>query len=147
MEQAGIQGRRRQVVGGAEGMKVPGEVQVHLLHGHHLGMSAPGGAPLDPEYRPKTRLAYGGYAGLAYVIEAHGEAEGGDRLALAKGGGGDGAHQHQLTCPSGPGLEQLETEFALVVALGAELVGLDGEAFGQCLDGETGGLAGDLDIA
>ena len=52
-----------------------------------------------------------------------------------------------LTCPSGPGLEQFETEFALVVALGAELVGLDGEAFGQCLDGETGGLAGDLDIA
>ena len=50
VEQAGIQGRRRQVVGGAEGVKVPGEVQVHLLHGHHLGMSAPGGAPLDPEH-------------------------------------------------------------------------------------------------
>jgi hypothetical protein len=45
MEQAGIEGRRRQVVGGGEGVKVPGEVQVHLLHRHHLGMTATGGAP------------------------------------------------------------------------------------------------------
>ncbi|MNS88963.1 hypothetical protein D3C72_1229570 [compost metagenome] len=147
VEQAGIQGRRRQVVGGAEGMKVPGEVQVHLLHGHHLGMSAPGGAPLDPEHGPEARLAYGGDAGLADVVEPHGKAEGGDRLALAEGGRGDGAHQHQLASLFGLRLEQVETEFALVVALGAELVGRDGEAFGQRVNGETGGLAGDLDIA
>ena len=81
------------------------------------------------------------------MVEAHGEAESGDRLALAEGGRGDGAHQHQLASLFGLRLEQVETEFALVVALGAELLGRDGEAFGQHLDGETGGLAGDLDIA
>ncbi len=147
MEQAGIEGRRRQIVGGGEGVKVTGEVQVHLLHRHHLGVTTTGGAPLDPEYGPEARLADGGDAGLADVVESHGEAQGGHRLALAKRGGGDGAHQHQLARRFGERLEQVEAEFALVVAVWAQLVRRDGEALGQRVNGETGGLAGDLDIA
>ncbi|CAJ1790077.1 hypothetical protein LMCDFJHI_01067 [Aeromonas salmonicida] len=47
-----------------------------------------------------------------------------------------------------PGLlEQFETELALVVAVRAEQMGRDAQARSQGLDGETGGLAGDLDIA
>ncbi|MNH31901.1 hypothetical protein D3C79_923060 [compost metagenome] len=83
VEQAGIQRRGGQVVGGTEGVKIPGQVQVHLLHRHHLGVTASGGASLDTEHRPQARLAYGGDAGLAYVVEPHGEPEGSDRLALA----------------------------------------------------------------
>ena len=45
MEQAGIEGGRGQVVGGGEGVKIPGEVQVHLLHRHHLGHAAPAAPP------------------------------------------------------------------------------------------------------
>ena len=66
------------------------------------------------------------------------EAEGGHRLALAKRGGGDGAHQHQLARRFGERLEQLEAEFALVVTVRMELVRRDGEALGQRVNGETG---------
>ncbi|MNQ69186.1 hypothetical protein D3C85_837680 [compost metagenome] len=150
VEQAGIQRGSGQVVGGGEGVEIAGQVQVHLLHRHHLGVTATGGAPLDPEHRAQARLAYGGDAGLAYVVEPHGEAQGGDRLALAERGRGDGAHQHQLARPFGRFgglLEQRETQLALVVAIGVEQMGRDGEALGQLLDRKTGGLAGDLDIA
>ncbi len=96
MEQAGIEGGRRQIMGCRQGVKIAGEVEVHLLHRHHLGVAAAGCPPLDPEHRAEARLADGGNAGLTDMVEPHGEAQRGHRLALAERGGGDGAHQHQL---------------------------------------------------
>ena len=75
-----------QVVGGGEGVKIPGEVQVHLLHRHHLGHAAPGGLP-DPEHGAEARLANGGDAGLADVVWSPWRADRGDRLALPRGSG------------------------------------------------------------
>ncbi len=138
MEQAGIEGRRRQVVGRSQGVKIAGKVKVHLLHRHHLSVAATGCAPLDPEYRPEARLADGGDAGLADMVKPHGEAKGGHSLPFAERGGGDGAHQYQLAALFGLRLEQVEAELAFVVAMGAEQVLGDSEAFGQRVNGETG---------
>ena len=44
-----VQKRRQQVVGGGDCVEIPCEVKVQLLHGHHLGISAPGGSPFDAE--------------------------------------------------------------------------------------------------
>ena len=46
----------QQVVGGADGMKVPGKVEVNILHGHHLSIAAAGSAALDPENRAEGRF-------------------------------------------------------------------------------------------
>ncbi len=134
MEQAGIEGCRRQIVSRRQSVKIAGKVEVHLLHRHHLSVAATGSAPLDPEYRPEARLADGCDAGLADMVEPHGEAKGSHRLPFTERGRGDGAHQYQLAALLGLRREQVEAEFAFVVAMRAELVLGDGEAFGQRVD-------------
>ena len=42
-----------QVVGGADGVDVAGEVEVEVLHGNDLGVAAAGGAALDAEHGPQ----------------------------------------------------------------------------------------------
>jgi hypothetical protein len=49
VENAGINGRRQQVVGHADRMDVAGQVEVEVLHGHHLGVATTGRAALDAE--------------------------------------------------------------------------------------------------
>ena len=41
----------QQVVGRADGVHVSGKMEVNVLHGHHLGVTAAGGAPFDAENR------------------------------------------------------------------------------------------------
>ena len=47
--------RRQQVVGQRDGVEVAGEVQVDVLHRHHLRMAAAGGAALHAEHRARAR--------------------------------------------------------------------------------------------
>src|SRR5690606_42016911 len=47
---------RQQVVGGADGVDVAGEVQVDLVGGDDAGAPAAGGAALDAKHRPHGRL-------------------------------------------------------------------------------------------
>src|SRR5690606_32973732 len=49
--------RREQVVGRADGVHVPGEMQVDVLHRHDLGVAAAGGAAFHAEAGPEARLA------------------------------------------------------------------------------------------
>ncbi len=46
-----IQHGAAQVVGRGHGVNIAGEVQVDVLHGQHLGVSAAGGAAFDAEHR------------------------------------------------------------------------------------------------
>ena len=45
--------RGQQVVGQRNGVEVTGEVQVDVLHGHHLGITAPCRATLHAKHRPE----------------------------------------------------------------------------------------------
>ncbi len=49
----------QEVVRRGDGVEVSGEVQIDLLHRHHLGVAAPGRAPLHAEDRSHRRLADG----------------------------------------------------------------------------------------
>ncbi|MGD0997918.1 MAG: hypothetical protein ABR941_06315 [Thermoleophilia bacterium] len=42
-----------QVVGGADGVNVAGEMKIQILHGDDLRVAAAGGAALDAEHRPE----------------------------------------------------------------------------------------------
>ena len=91
-----IQHRGEQVVRGAYGVEVAGEVQVYVLHGHDLGVAAAGRAALDAEDGAERGLAQRGHGALAYFPQAVGEADRGSRLALAGGRRGNGRHEYEL---------------------------------------------------
>ena len=59
VQDRGVEHRREQVVGGADGVDVAGEVQVEVLHRDDLGHAAAGGAALDAEHRARARARAG----------------------------------------------------------------------------------------
>ena len=75
--------RREQIVGGADGMEIAGEMEVDVLHGHDLGIAAAGSAALHAEAGAEARLAHADERLLADVIERIAKADGGGGLAFA----------------------------------------------------------------
>ena len=61
--------RREQIVGGADGMEVAGEMEVDVLHRHDLGIAAAGSAALHAEAGAEARLAHADDRLLADMIE------------------------------------------------------------------------------
>ena len=88
--------RGQQVVGCADGVEVTGEVEVDVLHRHHLRIAAAGCAALDAKNGAEGRLAEAEHGLLAQRIHGVGQTHAGGRLALACGGGADGRDEDQL---------------------------------------------------
>jgi hypothetical protein len=88
--------RREQVVGRGDGVEVAGEVEVDVLHRHHLRVAAAGRAALDAEARAQRRLAQADGGALPDRVQRVAEADGGGGLALAGRRGTDAGDEHQL---------------------------------------------------
>ena len=88
-----VQHSRQQVVCRANGMEVPGKVEVDVLHGYHLGVPAPGGAPLHPEHRTQGRLPQAQKHVLVQPFQRVRQPHAGGGLALPGRGGVDGRDQ------------------------------------------------------
>ena len=126
----------QQVVGRADGVDVAGEVEVEVLHRDDLGVAAARRAALDAEDRAQGWLADAGDHLLADVAQGLGQADGGDRLALAQRRRGDGGDVDVLAV--GPVLEPLQdvqVDLGLVLAVELELVLEQADALGNLLDG------------
>ena len=137
----------QQVVGGAYGVHVTGEVQVDILHGHHLREPAPGGPALEAEAGPQAGLtqAYRGPGAQA----AHGvrQAYRHRGLALSRGRGAHGRYQYQAAVRARvQALQVIELQLRLGVAIGHQLLRGNIQARGYLCDGTDVGGAGDLDI-
>ena len=91
-----VQHSRQEVVGRADGVEIPGEVKVDILHGHHLGIASPGGSALDAENRPQRGLPQGHHGVFANPPQAVRQTDRGGGLALPGGRGRDGGDQNQL---------------------------------------------------
>jgi len=52
-----VEERREQIVRRGDGVEIPGEVQVDVLHRHDLGIAAAGGAAFEPERGTERGLA------------------------------------------------------------------------------------------
>ena len=80
-------------------MEVACEVQVNLLHGQHLGISATGSTALDAETRAERWLTqgYGGLLANPVKTQCQADADGG--LANTGLRGTDGCHQNQTALP------------------------------------------------
>ena len=136
----------QQVVGGADGVQVPGEVQVDVLHGHHLGVAAAGCAALDAEHGAQGRLTQAEHRFFAQGVHGIGQAHAGGGLAFAGRGGADGGDQDQLALGL-VGLGQQVVQLGLVVAVGDDVLALQAQLGGNFGDGLHFGGLGNFDVA
>jgi hypothetical protein len=88
--------RREQVVGAGDGVEIAGEVEVHLLHRHHLRVSAAGRAALHAEAGAEAGLADADRGLAADAVQPVAQPHGGGGLALARRRRVDGGDQDQL---------------------------------------------------
>ena len=111
-------------------MEIAGEMQIDVLHRHHLRIAAAGGAALHAERGPERRLAQAQHRLLADVIERVGEADRGGGLALAGRRRRDRRHQDQLAVRLAlQRLDVIHRHLGLVVAIGVEIFRRDAELF------------------
>ena len=112
-----VQHGGQQIVGRANGVKVPGKMQVDVLHGHHLSIAAAGSPALESEHRSQRGLPQSNHGLLAQLPQAVRQAHCGCGLSLPGGGGGDGGDQNQFAIGSFFLLKQLVVNFGLIVAI------------------------------
>ena len=123
--------RREQIVGGADGVEIAGEMEVDVLHRHDLGIAAAGRAALHAEAGAEARLAQADERLLADVIERIAEADGGRGLAFAGRGRRDGGDEDQLAVgPAGERGDIVERDLRLVVAVGQDILRRNAELVG-----------------
>jgi hypothetical protein len=134
-----------EVVGGTDGVKVAGEVEVDVLHGDHLGVPAARGAALDAKDRAQRRLAQAKHGVLAHPAERVLEADGRGGLALAGWRGVDGSDENELAL-HGHVSEGVDVDLRLVVAVELELHRTQARLLGDLGDGKHLGLLGNLDV-
>ena len=109
-----VQQRGQQVVRRADGVKVPGEMQVDVLHRQHLRIPAPGSPPLHPEARPEARLPQAHRGLLPQPIKRIRQPHGSRRLALPGRSRADRRHQNQPPLFARRALEILKVDLSLV---------------------------------
>ena len=139
--------RGQEVVGRGDGVHVAGEVKVDVLHRHHLGVAAAGGAALHPEHRPERRLAQADHGLLPDVVERVAEAHGGRGLAFARRGRRDRGHQDELPVLAAlQAADEVQRHLRLVMAVGLEVLLRDAEPRGDFGDAQHLRLLRDFDV-
>ena len=148
VQDRGVEHRREQVVGRADGVDVAGEVQVEVLHRDDLRHAAARGAALDAEHRPERGLAQAGDRALADDAEALRQPDQRRRLALAGLGRRHARHAHELAVGRlVHALEHAEIDLRLVAPVGLELLVLEPDFFGDLLDRLEDRVLCDLEAA
>ena len=140
-----VEHRGAEVVGRADGMEVAREVEVDVLHGDDLGVSAAGGTALDAKHRSQGRLAQAEHGVLAHLAEGVLEADGRGGLALAGRRGVDCGDENELAL-HGHVREGVDVDLRLVVAIELELLGTQASPLGDLGDRQHPGLLGNLDV-
>src|SRR3989338_296026 len=123
-------------MGCGDGMGIPGEVEVKVLHGYYLGVTSSGSPTLYSKDRPQGGLADGYNGLLAQPAEAHPQAHCGSGLPFSEGGGGDGRHHYvfpvlDLLQP----LQYVQGDLGLVFAVQLQFVFPYTQALCYLLDG------------
>ena len=123
VEDARLEHRREEVVGGADRVDVAGEVEVEILHRHDLRVPAARGAALDPEHRAERCLAEAEHGLLADLPEALGERDRRRRLSLSGLRRRDRRHADELRVRlAGETLEDGEIDLGLVAPVELDLL-------------------------
>ena len=135
----------QQVVGRADGVEVAGEVEVDVLHGHHLRVAAAGCAALDAEHGAEGGFAEAEHGLFAQSIHGVGQTHAGGGLALARRGGADSRHKDHLAL-LGRLVDQAVVDLGLVAAIGDHVLVGNAEGCGDLGNGLHFRFLCDLDI-
>ena len=92
-----IKKRCAEIIGGGNGMKIPGKMQIQILHGNHLCIAAAGRTALDAKAGPKGRLSEGDDRLFPELSERLSQADAGGGLSLSRRSGIDRRNQNQLS--------------------------------------------------
>ena len=142
-----IQHSRQQVVGRSDGVEVTGEVEIDVLHRHHLGISAAGGAALDAEHRSHGGLPQGHHGVLSDAAQRIRKAHGHRGLSLSGGSGIDGGHQDQLAVGAAALFEQAVIHLGLIAAMALQILLLNPGQRGDLRDRPHPALLGNFNIS
>ena len=135
-----------EVVGRADGVEIAGEMEVDVLHGHHLGVTAAGRAALDAEHGAEGGLPQGDQGVFAKAAHGVCQTDGGGGLSLTGGSGIDGGDQHQLAVAALALPQQAVVHLGLVVTVQLQILLRHTGGLGDLGDGLHGAGLGDLDI-
>ena len=142
-----VEHRRQQIVGTGDRMEVTGEVEVHVLHRHDLGVAATRGATLHAEVRAERRLTDADRGLFADLVEAVTKTDSGRRLAFTSRRRVDRRHQDQVAVRAAfKGLDEIRGNLGLVMAKREQMLGLDTQLRANFLDGLLVCLTGNFDI-
>ena len=144
-----VDGCGQQVVGRCDGREITGEMEVDVLHRHHLRVAAAGRSALHAEHRTKAGLAQRDHRLLADMVQCVAQAHRRGGLALSGPRGADRGNQHQLAIgPIAQRRQIAQVDLRLVMAIGHQLrVGNAQTVSRQIGDSAQGGALGNLDIA
>ena len=135
----------QQVVGGPNGVQVPGKVEVDVLHGHHLGITAAGRAALDAKHRPQRGFTEAEHGLFAQGVHGVGQAHAGGGLALTSRRGADGRHQDHLALLGGL-MDEAVVDLGLIAAIRDDIFVRQPQRGGNFGNGLHFGFLCDLDI-
>ena len=141
-----VQHGSAQVVGSADGVEVAGEMEVDILHGHHLGIAAAGGTALDAEYGTQGGFPQSHQSVFAQLPHGVSQTHRGGGLPLAGGGGVDGSDQDQLAVGTFALPQQAVIHLGLVVAVQFQVFPVHTGGLGDLGDGLHGAGLGDLNV-
>ena len=128
-------------------MEIAGEVEVHLLHWHDLGITAARSATLHAEVWPKRCLADTDGRVLADPIQAITQAYGRRCLPLACGRRVDRRDQDQLAIFAVFNrIDKALADLCFVVAVGQQIIARDAQLGTNFLNGQFVRFACDLNI-
>ena len=143
--EAGVNHRRQQVIGCADGVNVTGEVQVDLFHRHCLRVPSAAGAALDPESRAHRRLAHGRHGLLPDMAHGLGQAQSDHGFALSQRGRRNGGDQNEFGIRLvGQPVEGRQVNLGYVVAVQLQFLALDPRVAGYVYNGAQFGLLGNF---
>ena len=140
--------RSQKIVGRGDGVEIAGEVEVDVLHWHHLGIAAAGRAALHAEAGAQARLAQADHRPFADAVEPVAQPHRRRRLAFARGRWRDRRDEDELAAlPRVELLEVVERNLRLVGPVVEESLAGNVELRRDVLDGAHGCVSGDLDVA
>ena len=131
-----------EVVGGADGVEVAGEMQVDVFHRQYLRVAAASCTALDAEDGAERGFAHGDDGFFAETVQGVGKADGDRGFAFAcrcRVDGGDEDKFARLVA-------RARADFGFVFAVVFEFVGADADFGGDGVNGLHGGLAGNVGV-
>ena len=126
-------------------MDVAGEVEVDVLHRHHLCVAAAGCAALHAEDRAEGGFTEAEHGLFAYGVHGVGQTHAGGRLALTGRGGADGRDEDELAllrCL----VDEAVVYLGLIAAIGDHVLVGKAQTGGDVGDGLHFGFLCDLNI-